>query len=156
MIFYLVVVRYQYLIFLCEQYEKEEKVIPFIIETYEKLHKKFADFNFSNDNLEYDDVTNENYQYFHDKAFSGSGVAALKIAQFYEGQSSQNYYSGCKRLLDIGSKYNPDEENLPVFWYRIGSQNGNKECMKEYADILKQSKDKYDKLRAKFWEEKSQ
>ena len=142
--------RYQYLIFLCEQYKRTN---AFRIKKYEELHKKFAGFNFSNDNLEYGDVTNENYQYFHDKAFSGSGVAALKIAQFYEGQSSQNYYSGCKRLLDIGSKYNPDEENLPVFWYRIGAQNGNKECMKNYAEILKRSNDKYDRLRAKFWEE---
>ena len=62
------------------------------IETYEKLHKKFADFNFSNGDLEYLDVTNENYQYFHDKAFSGSGLAALKIAQFYENQNAQNIY----------------------------------------------------------------
>ena len=145
--------RYQYLIFLCEQYKRTN---AFRIKQYEELHKKFADFNFSNDNLEYLDVTNENYQYFHDKAFSGSGLAALKIAQFYENQNAQNIYSDCKRLLDIGCKYNPEEEKLPLFWYRIGAQNGNKECMRKYAEILKRGDDKYDRLRAKFWEENKQ
>lgn len=147
--------RYQYLIFLCEQYMKDLESDPFTIKEYEELHRMFPNFEFSSDYIETtDNVTDENYQYFHDKAFSGSGLAALKIAQFYENQNAQNIYSDCKRLLDIGCKYNPEEEKLPLFWYRIGAQNGNKECMRKYAEILKRSDDKYDRLRAKFWEKK--
>ena len=150
--------RFRYLIFLSEEAEIKMTNSEFFEikkEGFIEFHKKHPDFKFADDNLEYSSVTNENYQYFHDKAFSGSGLAALKIAQFYEKKNTQNIYADYKRLLDVGCVYNPAEEVLPLFWLRIGAQNGNKECMKKYAEILKQSDDEYDNIRAEFWEKKS-
>lgn len=146
--------RYQYLIFLCEDYIKYLDSSSYVIQSYEKFHKEFAGFSFADDNLEYNSVSDENYNYFYNKAFSGSGLAALKIAQFYEKTVTQDIYASYKILLYIGCEYNPAEEVLPLFWYRIGAQNGNKECMKKYSDILKQSDDENDKIRAEFWENK--
>jgi len=150
--------RYQYLIFLSEEFMIQNSTKEWLEikkEWYADFHKKFPDFKSSDDNLKFNDVTEENYQYFCDKAFSGSGLAALKLAHFYENQTDKNVYDAYKRLLDIGCKYNPDEENLPIFWLRIGAQNGNKECMRKYAEFLRKSSDKYDNIRAEFWEKKS-
>lgn len=150
--------RFQYLFFLSEEAEMQRinsKFFEITKEQFIEFHKKHPDFKFADDNLEYSSVTNENYQYFYDKAFSGSGLAALKIAQFYEKKNTQNIYADYKRLLDVGCVYKPAEEVLPLFWLRIGAQNGNKECMKKYAEILKQSDDEYDKIRSEFWEKKS-
>ncbi|MGN0729201.1 hypothetical protein [Treponema sp.] len=70
--------RYQYLIFLCEQYIKDLESDSFIIKEYEELHRKFSNFEFFSDDISTtDNITDENYQYLHDLAFSGSGSAAL-------------------------------------------------------------------------------
>ncbi len=47
------------------------------------------------------------------------------------------------------------DKELEKYWLRICAQNGNKECMKKYAELLKQSKDEYDNIRAEFWEKKA-
>lgn len=41
------------------------------------------------------------------------------------------------------------------YWLCIGAQNGSKECMKEYADLLRKSSNKNDNIRAGFWERKA-
>ena len=64
----------------------------------------------------------------------GSGKAALLLAYYYKKKNDYDNYK---------------------YWLRIGAQNGSKECMKEYADLLRKSSDKYDNIRAEFWEKRS-
>lgn len=149
--------RYQYLLFLGEQFYKELDSSSFIIQRYEEFHKQFPNFEFADDNLEIAaDVTEDNYKYFYDKALSGSGKAALKIAKFYEPLTNKTDYENHERLLNFAFRYDPSAERFPFFWYKIGAQNGNKKCMIEYAGLLRNSNDRYDNIRADFWKKKSE
>ena len=64
----------------------------------------------------------------------GSGKASLLLAYSYKNKNDYDNYK---------------------YWLRIGAQNGSKECMKEYAELLRKSSDKYDNIRAEFWEKKA-
>ncbi len=48
---------------------------------------------------------------------------------------------------------NPEYDSA-VYWLRIGAQNGNEECIRKYISLLKKSSNKYDNIRASFWEKK--
>lgn len=152
--------RFLYLYFSCEEQmcnidpNRESRNIT--IKIYKEDHEKYPDFYFADDNLKYKEINESTFQYFYDEACLGSGLAALKLAEYYENKTSENLYEKYPRLLELGYHYNPDEEKYPLFWYRIGSQNGNKECMKKYAELLLNSKDKYDNIRAEFWKKKSE
>jgi hypothetical protein len=149
--------RFQYLYFLCEEEmcSRESLFKEKTKQDYREAHQKYPDFYFADDNLKFEEINETTFQYFYDEACSGSGLAALRLAQYYENKTTENLYEKYPRLLEFGKKYNPDEENHSLFWYRIGSQNGNKECMKKYSEILSRSKDKYDNIRAEFWKRKS-
>ena len=57
----------------------------------------------------------------------------------------------------LGNYYKKNKNSKKeLYWYRIGAQNGSKECMKKYAELLSKSKDKYDNIRAEFWKQKSE
>ena len=93
--------------------------------------------------------SNYNFEFYDDSDFSneiniskealiygalhGSGKAALQLSAYFKTMNDMIQYK---------------------YWLRIGAQNGNKECMKQYAALLRQSADEYDKIRAEFWEKK--
>ena len=80
-------------------------------------------------------IKNEsNLELYKEVALMGSGKAAYNLSLYYEKQHDQSQY---------------------MYWLQIGSQNGSKECMKEYAALLRKSSDKYDNIRAEFWEKKA-
>ncbi len=59
-------------------------------------------------------------------------------------------------VIELLNYYKKTDNKAEIkYWLQIGAQNGNKDCMKEYAAILKQSGDEYDSIRAKFWEKKA-
>jgi len=64
-------------------------------------------------------------------ALRGSGKAALILGQ---------YYNGIVKDADSGE-----------YWYRIGAQNGNVECQRQYGNILLGKSDMLDQERGKFW-----
>ena len=66
-----------------------------------------------------------------DGALRGSGKAALVIAQ---------YYSEVAKDTDTAE-----------YWYQIGAQNGNSECMYQFGNILSGKGEELDKERGKFW-----
>ena len=79
----------------------------------------------SNPSLSEDEV--ERYK---DGALRGSGKAALVFSNFY------------KNIADMESA---------EYWYQIGAQNGNVECMKQYGTILAGKEEMLDQERGKFW-----
>lgn len=72
-------------------------------------------------------------EYFKTGALHGSGVAALHLAHYFKSLNDTEQYE---------------------YWLRIGAQNGNKTCIKEYALLLQKSSDEYDVVRATFWDKK--
>ena len=67
---------------------------------------------------------------YKEGALKGSGQAALVLANY----------------LNTGGDAEETE-----YWYRIGAQNGNRECMRQYGEILLGKKDMLDQERGKFW-----
>ena len=65
---------------------------------------------------------------YREGALQGSGQAALVLAKYYES---------------IGT-------DSAEYWYRIGAQNGNKECQRQYGNILLGKEDTLDQERGKF------
>ena len=91
-------------------------------------------FEFSNDILFKKQIENKKeLSDYEEAAICGSGNAALNLYKYY--------------LWNNDKSYN--------YWLRIGAQNGNKECMRKYAEFLRKSSDKYDNIRAEFWEKRS-
>ncbi len=91
-------------------------------------------FEFADNSLFVKPITDESdIDSYKNAAICGSGNAALRLLELYNNQNDSQLYE---------------------YWLRIGAQNGSKECMKKYAEILKQSTDKYDNIRAEFWEKK--
>ncbi|MGN0739982.1 MAG: hypothetical protein ACI4LX_07410 [Treponema sp.] len=77
---------------------------------------------------------NFNLEKYKKYAEFGNQIAAVSLVDYY------------KEL---------DNTEQIKYWLRIGAQNGSKECMKEYAELLRKSSDKYDNIRAEFWEKKA-
>ena len=75
-----------------------------------------------------------NLEEYKNSAESGNQYAAITLFNYY--------------------KKSGNNEQI-IYWLRIGAQNGSKECMKEYAALLRKSSDKYDNIRAEFWEKKA-
>ena len=92
----------------------------------------YPDFKIDEENKKDVIISGSNVKEIEIKVKHGNKYLSLKLAQYYK---------------DNDQKYK--------YWLRIGAQNGNKECMKKYAEILKQSDDEYDKIRSEFWEKKS-
>lgn len=91
-------------------------------------------------------VTSENIQFFKEGAYLGSKKAAIKLAEYYKTNNSEYVLSNTiERCID---------EYSYIYWLRIGAQNGNQECIKQYYELLKTSKNEYDNIRAQFWERK--
>ena len=67
-------------------------------------------------------------QKYNDGALLGSGQAALAL----------------------GNHYDKDADSAE-YWYRIGAQNRNANCMEIYGNILLGKKDDLDRERGKFW-----
>lgn len=98
-------------------------------------------------------ITEENLDAYIRGALLGSGIAALRLAKKYEADGNVNEYIEC--LSFMGAEFDENEFYIPAYWYRIGAQNGNKECMKEYAILLYNSSNVYDNIRADFWKARS-
>ena len=92
----------------------------------------YPDFKIDEDNKKDVVISEANVKEIEIKVKQGNKYLSLKLDQYYK---------------DNDQKYK--------YWLRIGAQNGNKECMKKYAEILKQSDDEYDKIRSEFWEKKT-
>lgn len=78
-----------------------------------------------------DYLTIEEIKECEEGALKGSGIAALVLANFY-----------CKVERD---------NNKLEYWYRIGAQNGNKECQVFFGKILMAKNDMLSQERGKFW-----
>lgn len=91
----------------------------------------YPDFKIDEDNKDVI-ISESNVKEIEIKVKHGNKYLSLKLAQYYK-----------------------DDDEKYKHWLRIGAQNGNKECMKKYAELLKQSSDEYDNIRAEFWEKKS-
>ena len=76
----------------------------------------------------------------------------FNLDEFKKCAESGNQYAVIELLKYYKTTNDTEQIN---YWLRIGAQNGSKECMKEYAALLKQSTDEYDNIRAKFWEQKA-
>ena len=83
-----------------------------------------------------------------DYAFKGNRDAAYKLSKLCGDEDRH------QSLLKIGAVFAKSEywENSRCFWLRIGAQNGSKECIREYIELLKNSTDTFDNARAVFWE----
>lgn len=75
-------------------------------------------------------------------AFLGNGEAAFYL---YNEKLETQGNETVSLLLD------PNYAS-PVYWLRIGAQNGSEKCKKQYIDLLKNSSSEYDNIRANFWE----
>jgi len=75
--------------------------------------------------------TQEEAARYEEGAWLGSGQAALVLAAF--------------------SKNNSLEADAAEYWYRIGAQNGNSECMRQYGEILLGKDGSLDRERGRFW-----
>lgn len=113
-------------------YKSSEKGYDKAKSAIEKIYYKY-NFSFADDS-DYTDFDTEKIEVYKEGALRGSSQAALFLA---------NYYKECV-----------DEEQM-IYWLRIGAQNGSKECMKKYAEVLSQGSDKNDIIRAEFWGTKS-
>ena len=92
-------------------------------------------------------VDKKNIKQFTDAAKLGSKEAAEKLVDYYK-----------TKKIKMEKKVSIERMNMEdtfIYWIRIGAQNGNKECMRKYAELLKKSSDKYDNIRAEFWEKKA-
>ncbi len=76
-----------------------------------------------------------------------------KDAAYYLYNEKIKDFTEQKQITKNTLLLNPEYDSA-VYWLRIGAQNGNKECIKKYAEILRRSNDEYDKIRAEFWEKK--
>lgn len=77
-------------------------------------------------------VTDNNLTDIQEGAWRGSGKAALLVANYYSEKNPEKY----------------------IYWIHIGAQNGNKECISKYIEILQNSNNPYDIKRASFWQHK--
>lgn len=97
----------------------------------ERSRKKQIVFTMANDSdYPIEGLKEEQVFFYEDGALRGSGTAAYLLGKYYE-QINEKEKASC--------------------WYRIGAQNGNNYCMLRYAKILRNSEDKFDKLRSNFW-----
>ncbi len=86
--------------------------------------------------------------------FSNMIYSEIRQSAHYENKAAAYYlYTEQERITKNTLLLNPEYDSA-VYWLRIGAQNGNKECIKKYAEILRRSNDEYDKIRAEFWEKK--
>ena len=93
------------------------------------------------------EINKNNVKLFSDIAKLGSQKAAKKLVEYYKRETSL-----CNRDKKIDRI---EDEKSFIYWLRIGAQNNSKECMIEYATLLKQSSDKLDNIRSKFWIKKA-
>ena len=97
----------------------------------ERSIKKQIVFTMANDSdYPIEGLKEEQVFFYEDGALRGSGTAAYSLGKYYE---------------------QINEKEKASYWYRIGAQNGNNYCMLRYAKILRNSEDKFDKLRSNFW-----
>ncbi|UTC95210.1 sel1 repeat family protein [Treponema denticola] len=97
----------------------------------ERSRKKQIVFTMANDSdYPIEGLKEEQVFFYEDGALRGSGTAAYSLGKYYE---------------------QINEKEKASYWYRIGAQNGNNYCMLRYAKILRNSEDKFDKLRSNFW-----
>lgn len=76
--------------------------------------------------------------------FSKINMSVIEyMANFGNGDAA--YYIYKQYALDTSKKAEA------LNWLRIGAQNGNLKCIKEYCECLKKSSNKYEKIRAEFW-----
>ena len=101
-------------------------------EDIENIYYKY-NFEFANDSDFTNSIINNKEDYIIG-ALHGSGEAALHLSHYYRDANDINQYE---------------------YWLRIGAQNGSKKCMKDYANLLRRSSDKYDNIRAEFWKKKA-
>lgn len=100
--------------------------------------------NFSDDEFS-DEISGSNLKKFIKGAELGNGLAALKVS---------NYLKKIQINEDIENITSLTDKTHYIYWLRIGAQNGNQECIKQYYELLKASKNEYDNIRAQFWERK--
>ncbi|UTC87305.1 sel1 repeat family protein [Treponema denticola] len=97
----------------------------------ERSRKKQIVFTMANDSdYPIEKLKEEQVFFYEDGALRGSGRAAYSLGKYYE---------------------QINEKEKASYWYRIGAQNGNNDCMLRYAKILRNSEDEFDKLRSNFW-----
>lgn len=144
-------IRFQYLVFLSESYRKEKRINTYVEQEYEQFHKKYESFSFVSDDNVWEEITDTNIDDFQLNAYSGSGVAAWKLAQYYKTRNNKDTKVTYSRILDFAIEATEDGECTYLYWIRIGAQNGNPKCIEEYTKILKESSDEFDNKRAEFW-----
>lgn len=77
-----------------------------------------------------------------------------RVAYFGNGEAAFYLYNEKLKTQDdkdTSSLLDPHYDS-PVYWLRIGAQNGSEKCKKQYIHLLKNSSNKYDAIRATFWE----
>lgn len=92
-----------------------------------------------------DYINDDNLDLFIKNAKLGNKNAALKLAQFYKTKSKKSVVESIERVND---------ESSYIYWLRLGLQNGSEDCLIEYVNLLLQSTDINDNIRANFWKEK--
>ena len=92
---------------------------------------------------DFESINENNIHLFYNSAKSGSVEATEKLVQYYKTLNTLNItQSALERISD---------ETSYIYWIRIGAQNGSKNCIKEYIELLQNSPDKNDNIRAEFW-----
>jgi len=117
------------------------------LESAKMLVKDKTEYSVPSENLLPLAVDKKNIKQFTNAAKLGSKKAAEKLIDYYRSQKIE--------MKKIDSVERMNKEDTFIYWLRIGAQNGSKECMKEYAELLRKSSDKYDNIRAEFWEKRS-
>ncbi|UTC65676.1 sel1 repeat family protein [Treponema sp. OMZ 788] len=116
-------------------YMSAARGVELALSSVEYSRKKQIVFTMAN-NSDYpiEKLKEEQVFFYEDGALRGSGTAAYSLGKYYEGINKKNKAS---------------------YWYRIGAQNGNNDCMLKYAKMLRNSESEFDKLRSSFWIKKA-
>jgi TPR repeat protein len=75
-------------------------------------------------------VNNDNLEEMKLRAVRGNGLIASKLADYYERHHN---------------------EEMSIYWLRIGTQNGDNKCMRKYGIFLLATNDELSKIRGEYW-----
>lgn len=129
----------RYLFFLNKAFEQKFQQAVNYIDREKIIYMCPKDFEYE------DEISEKNLHQYIKGAELGNGLAALKVSNFYKETQPFIEYEHITAITDTLNY---------IFWLRIGAQNGNQECIKEYYSLLVSSKNKNDNMRANFWKSK--
>ncbi|MGN0729267.1 hypothetical protein [Treponema sp.] len=151
---------YNYAIMLLSQksFEKERgwywirrcKNADFLIDDY--LDNLYKELELKND-IELREKSINGFSKMNYSEIRQSAHYGNKDAAYYLYTEKMNDFTEQNQIPKNTLLLNPEYDSA-VYWLRIGAQNGNEECIRKYIDLLKKSSNKYDNIRASFWEKK--